>query len=629
MQLFGKKKEHDTSNEKTKLNFSFFDLLFYNSSVIDGLAKSLEKKLKQAGLSDDPRIYASRIFSFLLIGIIVGVSLLLFGVLGVREYEITRLTKFMILGLTMTIFGLIIPIITYLVSISSMSQKIESRRLRIEAETPAFAALFLVFLRSGLSTRLLFENLAKTTAFTEINNISKYIIKRINYLGESVERAINESIKIVPSKLYDELMTTYITALRTGAPVFETMQTKIKDITKEIELMASKAADNLSGVGEGYVTWLSSGFISFFLILILQAVFPQLNVIPPAMLGAFAVIGIPLVNLMFVWVADQAQYKFPERPLKSNKLFLELFPVGIVLGIILMIIIEPIIAKITHHIPIPPEYMVIGLFTLSGNLNYIPATVIGLTIGLIVTVIPPYILTKRELSAGTGYDVYVARFLRAVGEGTRAGLSPEAVLENLKDTKELGKLQEVLKTVVAYIKLGYPIKDAFRKASDVILDFPTKIAFSSLADMIEVGSLTPESIEILADQIDTQIRIKREYYTKIKVLLAMPYVGSVLALIATTILSTAIISLLSSSSLVSSYGPLAVAQVLVPKAVYISSISAVFNAFTSGLLVGKLASGRIANGYLHAALLLVITAVLVLVALSVKFSFGGSVAPTL
>jgi len=623
--IFGKKKNDD----KEKQNFPFFDLLFYNSSMINGLAKSLEKKLKQAGLSDDPRMYASRIFSFMLIGIVTGVMLLVFGMLGIREFEITKLIKFMVLGLILSIFGLVIPLVTYLVSISNVSQKIENRRLRIEAETPAFAALFLVFLRSGLSTRLLFENLAKTTAFTEINNVSRYIVKRIKFLGESVERAIDESIRIVPSRLYDELMTTYITALRTGAPVFETMQTKIRDITKEIELVASKAADNLSGVGEGYVTWLSSGFISFFLILILQAVFPQLGGIPPSMLGGFAVIGIPMVNLMFVWVVDQAQYKFPERPLKANKLFLMLFPVGVILGIVFMIILEPIIAKITHHTPVSPEYMVIGLFTLSGNLNYIPATVIGLTIGLILAVIPPYILAKRELSAGTGYDIYVARFLRAVGEGTRAGLSPETVLENLKDTKELGKLQDILKMVVAYVKLGYPIKDAFKKASDTILDFPTRIAFSSLADMIEVGSLTPESVEILADQIDTQIRIRREYNSKVKVLLAMPYVGSVLALIATTILSSAIISLLSSSSLISSYGPLSVAQVLVPKAVYISSLSAVFNAFTSGLLVGKLASGRIANGYIHAALLLVITAVLVLVALSVKFSFGGSVAPTL
>lgn len=621
-----KKKQNE---KKNSINISQIDLMFYKSPLVQPLAKSLDNKLKQAGLPDDPRLYASKLFFFLLIGVVVGVFLLFFGLLFFRDYEITRLSKYAVVGIMSILFGLIIPVVTYLVLISSVSQKVDNRRIGVEAETPAFSALFLVFLRSGLSPRLLFENLAKTRAFNHMNQVAKYIVKRINFLGESVENAVDRSIKVVPSNLYEELMTTYITAIRTGAPVFETMQSKIKDILRNIELKASRAADNLSGVGEGYVTWLASGFISFFLILILEAVFPQLHVLPIGMLGAFAVLGIPLVNVMFIWVVDQTQYKFPEKQLKADKIFLMLFPVGIILGIIFMIVLEPIIAKIDHTTPISPQYMLIGLFTLSGNLNYIPATVIGLTIGLMISVIPPYIIAKREMREGSGYDTYVARFLRAVGEGTRAGLSPETVIKNLKDSKELGKLQVILKRVYAYINLGMPVKDAFRRAADIIIDFSTKIAFTSLADMIEIGSLTPESIETLADQLDAQIRIRREYYAKVKVLLYMPYVGSILALIATIILSSAIISLLSSNSFITSYGPLAAAQALVPKAVYIAALSSTFNAYTAGLLVGKLASGRIANGYLHAAILLVITTILVLLTLSIKFSFGTTTTPTL
>lgn len=80
--------------KENKQNLSQFDLIFYRSSIIDGLAKSLEKKLKQAWLSDDPRMYVSRIFLFLLVGIIVGAMLVVLGILMFRDYEITRLTKF-------------------------------------------------------------------------------------------------------------------------------------------------------------------------------------------------------------------------------------------------------------------------------------------------------------------------------------------------------------------------------------------------------------------------------------------------------------------------------------------------------------------------------------------------------
>jgi len=220
--------------------------------------------------------------------------------------------------------------------------------------------------------------------------------------------------------------------------------------------------------------------------------------------------------------------------------------------------------------------------------------------------------------------------LRAIGEGVRAGLTPETVIKNLKDSSEMGKLQVVLKRLYAYIRLGVPLKDAFRKASETIIDFPTRVAFNALADMIEIGSLTPESVEILADQLDSQIRVRNEYYAKIKVLLYMPYVGSILALVTSVILSSAILSLITTGKFAFTYGPLASATVLVPKAIYMTALSSVFNAVLAGLLVGKLARGRVASGYKHAIILTVITMFLLLMVLLVRFSFVSSpTAPTL
>jgi len=409
------------------------------------------------------------------------IVLLVAGIISIRDFVLTGDRKFAVLGIMSFIFGIIIPPVTYLLFNLNISQKIDSRRIGIEAETPAFAALFLVFLRSGLSPKILFENLSKTRAFTYINGVSKYIVKRMNYLGESVERAVDSSIRIVPSKLYEELMTTYITAVISGAPVYETMFTKVKVIIKKIELLATVAADRLPGVGEGYVTWLASGFITIYLILILESVFTLLQLLPLPIIGILVVIFVPMVNLLFILAVDSLQFKFPEKPLIADKLFLELFPVGFILGIVLMIILEQLMSRIFHYPPVAPQYLIIGMFTLSGTMYYVPATVIGLTLGLIIAMIPPTIIAQRELKEGTGYDIYVVRLLRAIGEGVRAGLSPETIIKNLKDNKEMGKLQVVLKRLYAYIRLGMPVRDAFRKASQTIIDFPTKVAFKLLS----------------------------------------------------------------------------------------------------------------------------------------------------
>jgi len=624
-------KKQNGRNKVTKnQNYSSIDLMFYKSSFAKWLSKSLERKLLQAGMPDDPQILASRLLFFLIMSGIATFALMIIGIFAFRDFVLTHNPKFAVFGIMSFIFGVIIPVITYLIFEMNISQKIEARRIGIEAETPAFSALFLVFLRSGLSPKILFENLSKTKAFNYINVVSKYIVKRMSYLGEGVEKAVENSITVVPSKLYDELMSTYITAILTGAPVYETMSSKVKDILKRIELLASVAADRLSGVGEGYVTWLASGFITIYLILILESVFTLLKVLPLPIIGVLVVVFIPIVNVLFIWMVDSLQFKFPEKQLRADKIFLMLFPVGFILGIVLMMILEPLMARIFNYPVVSPEYLLIELFTLSGTTFAVPATVVGLSLGFIITLVPAAVMAERELREGTGYDIYVVRLLRAIGEGVRAGLTPETVIKNLKDSSEMGKLQVVLKRLYAYIRLGVPLKDAFRKASETIIDFPTRVAFNALADMIEIGSLTPESVEILADQLDSQIRIRNEYYAKIKVLLYMPYVGSILALVTSVILSSAILSLITTGKFAFTYGPLASATVLVPKAIYMTALSSVFNAVLAGLLVGKLARGRVASGYKHAIILTVITMFLLLMVLLVRFSFVSSpTAPTL
>jgi flagellar protein FlaJ len=624
-------KKQNGRNKVTKnQNYSSIDLMFYKSSLAKSLSKSLERKLLQAGMPDDPQILASRLLFFLIMSMIAMFALIIIGIFAFRDFVLTHNPKFAVFGIMSFIFGVIIPVITYLIFEMNISQKIEARRIGIEAETPAFSALFLVFLRSGLSPKILFENLSKTKAFNYINAVSKYIVKRMSYLGEGVEKAVESSITVVPSKLYDELMSTYITAIVTGAPVYETMSSKVKDILKRIELLASVAADRLSGVGEGYVTWLASGFITIYLILILESVFTLLKVLPLPIIGVLVVVFIPIVNVLFIWMVDSLQFKFPEKQLRADKIFLMLFPVGFILGIVLMMILEPLMARIFNYPVVSPEYLLIELFTLSGTTFAVPATVVGLSLGFIIALVPAAVMAERELREGTGYDIYVVRLLRAIGEGVRAGLTPETVIKNLKDSSEMGKLQVVLKRLYAYIRLGVPLKDAFRKASETIIDFPTRVAFNALADMIEIGSLTPESVEILADQLDSQIRVRNEYYAKIKVLLYMPYVGSILALVTSVILSSAILSLITTGKFAFTYGPLASATVLVPKAIYMTALSSVFNAVLAGLLVGKLARGRVASGYKHAIILTVITMFLLLMVLLVRFSFVSTpTAPTL
>ncbi len=605
MSVFSKKNNNNKKVGITQL--SRIDLLFYNSGIIKRLAKNIEPKLIKAGSTQDPKLFASRLFFILIFSIMISLILIVFSVRLFELYRLTLEVKYLAGFMVMVIFAIVIPPISYISQILQISQEIENRRIGLDSEAPAFSAIFNVFLKSGISARFVFEYLSSSAAMRYASQISSYINKRVKYLGESVESAISESLKTSPSKVFNEFLLTYVTAVRTGAPVLETMEAKAKDILKNIEVLASTAADNLSGVAEGFVIWLSSGFITFFLVMLLQAIFPSLiGSIPFPVIASFAIFLVPIVNLMFIWVTDQTQFRFPERSLKAYKVFYITFPIGIILSLLILYLIRN---------PIP---LLIPLLYLTGGPQQIPYTILAFTIGLLVAVIPPGILAMKELREGTGYDTYVVSFLRSIAEGLRAGLNPEIVIKTLKDSPEMGKFKDVLGTIYVYTVLGVPMKDAFKKAADKILDFSSRISLISLADMIEIGSLTPETVEALADQVDAQIRIRRSYNSKIKVLLYAPYVGIILALVASILLGNAIYTILLKEAFVTAYGPLAAARGLLPKALYVIAISSIFNSFLAGLLVGKIGYGKTAAGFIHSAILIVITAILVIISLHIS-----------
>ncbi|EZQ10802.1 flagellar assembly protein [Candidatus Acidianus copahuensis] len=603
-----RKTASNRQEKSTKTSISLY-LSFYNLGIVKSIAKGIQGKLLKAGISEDPQLYAAKLFFFLLLSIVMAVFLTAIGIfIFVKFYLLFRLAKYLVLSMMMIMFGIIIPPTAYLAITANISQTIENRRIGYDAEVAPFSSVFIIFLKAGLAPRIMFEKLSKSSAFNFVTQYSTYLTKRMRYLGEGVEDAIANSVKTSPSKLLTDFLMTYVTAVRTGAPVIETMESKAKDILEQLKLKASLASDKLSGIAEVYVIWLSSGFIMFFLTIILQGVFPQLHFIPDSILGVLAVVVLPLINLIFVYEVEQIQLRFPDK-----KVNYRIFYISFASGIVVMLAI------------LAAEHQLVEFFTLSGGLADVIPVSVAITIGLLVASLPPAIILTRKLRAGTGYDPYVVGFLRAISEGVRAGLPPETVIRNIKDAAEMGKLRTILQEIYGYMRLGYPLKDAFKKGSEKIMDFSSKIALVSLADMIEIGSMTPETVESIADQIDAQIKIKREYDEKVKILLATPYVGIVLALIASLILGSAILGLISgNSALTFSYGPLASASVYLPKAIFITAISSIFNSFFAGFLVGKLSSGKIAYGFLHSAILVAITLVMLIVLVHVHFNFMSS-----
>jgi len=60
----------------------------------------------------------------------------------------------------------------------------------VTAETPIFAVLFVVYLRTGLSPQRIFEIMSQSSGLSNIKIEAKRVILYIKYFGAHVEKAI-------------------------------------------------------------------------------------------------------------------------------------------------------------------------------------------------------------------------------------------------------------------------------------------------------------------------------------------------------------------------------------------------------------------------------------------------------
>jgi hypothetical protein len=117
--------------------------LKFRGKFVTNLASSMRKKLRQSGNPRNPLLVTSYFLSIMGISIVVAVLLIIFGALGLREFLISRVLGFLVLGIFGILFGVLTPVMAYILLNLNYSNEIEKRRVGFDAETLPFSAMFL------------------------------------------------------------------------------------------------------------------------------------------------------------------------------------------------------------------------------------------------------------------------------------------------------------------------------------------------------------------------------------------------------------------------------------------------------------------------------------------------------
>ena len=548
-------------------------------------AFDLDKHLAEAGILTYPILYASRGLLYTTISVILAIySIIVIALLPIALA--LKVILSILIGLT--------PLFAFVYMLIYPSAKKEERRNGVETELPFFAAYLTTMVRAGVPVAKVIERTAQLKIFKAIRRESQMIMRNITLLGKDPLDAIEENALDHPSPKYRDFMLGYVTSVRTGGDVMHYLEIRTQDIFTSRMNEMKMIAERMSMFTEIYVTLAVIMTLVFYIFFTIQAIFPVTPGGGVAQLALFSFVFLPFLTILLLWMIHSSQ---PKSPIEYKHPYRAMLTIGTPLALAIFIM----------------TFTLTGAYKLlqGAEINY--RTIMGLTVTLSGTLIalslPPAIIHLGESRKTRKMGDSLAAFLRDLTEVRKTGLSPEKSILAVAQ-RSYGPLDPILRRIYTALTLGLELEKAVARAIRGYKDWLLLSNMRFLVDSISVGGGSPETLESLARYAYNLTELQKEFKKRLRSFIAMPYMGAVLVA-ASSMLVLGFTS--KTLFLGETQGPMTIGggssispQELAMVALLLS-LGSILNSWLMGIVAGKIQDGKLAAGFLHGIILIIIT----------------------
>ncbi len=557
----------------------------------------MEKNLRKAGMLVYHKLYSARIAAMTVMSFILAVY---FSII------IALLDISLIIKVLAVLFLMLSPIIVFVSMLIYPSIKQGQRKQKVETELPFFAAYLATMVRAGVSVSKILERVSQLKIFDAMRKEALIIVRNINMFGEDPLKAIEDHVIDHPSYKFREFMLGYTTTVKTGGDVTHYIEIRTQDIFSSRMNDLKLIAERTSMFTEIYITVAVIMTIVFYVFFTISSIFPAAGGFGGiAQLTVFSFVILPMLTIFILYLIHSNQ---PKTPIKIK---------------------EPIAYMILLGVPASIVVGVVSYYATGANLIFdrnvinfqtITGLTLTLSLALIALSLPPAISYITISRRHTGLAEATASFLRDLTEIRKTGLSPEKSILSLME-RNYGKLTPILRKAGAALLLGLGVEKALASALKGYKDWMLLANMRFLADTIELGGGSPETLDALAKYSFNLVELDKETKKKLRTYIVMPYLGAILVAS-----SSLLILNFTSQTLTEVANPGAgmggglgggnISPETLKQIAMLLSLSAVFNSFLMGIVAGKIQSQTIAAGFVHSILLIIITLITVIVTLS-------------
>ncbi len=562
------------------------------------LYPNIPDSVRRSGMSIYPEVYASFIGFITILSAIVSIVLSII------------IIYFQIFPLILSII-VIIPFLT-LVFMANLPYLIGSGRAgALDGEIPYTTAYLSIMVASGVSPYGAFERISKARqVFPRSSDLSQRFVLLVRVLGRDPLTAFSILAARTPSATVKDLLTGYISTVRSGGDVIDYLTKKARLMFSEILVKMKIIADRLGSLLEAYLalillTTIALSTLYFVNVAITAVALPALSG-----LTMFLVMYVllPFLSIAVMYISDLVQYKEPWTDYRPYIVFFGITVPVTIFIIIFGLYLPSVLPEYHPFRQNPISLSIISTVNSIASLTNVPDYLhssLMMTFALFIATLPSTIYTlfiSREYKVIYG----ITKFLRDLVEIRKTGLSPERSIIELSHNN-YGVFSKYLKRMAMQLSLGISLSRIISNLFKKIIVWRAKVLLYMLTDAIEVGGGSIENLENLAWFAESVDAIEEEKKKSLRTLLIVPYVGAIIV-VATIILLAAFLG----SLVIRIAAYKAAAQITLP--------SIILNVYLMGLVAGKVSEGSVASGFKHAAILMLIA---ILVLLASPYMGGG------
>ena len=578
---------------------STIDFIYANFGFLGRILRRISPKIdddfEAAGIKVYPEAFLSVVGFSALVTFIVAISLLILERLSIFKFITpTYYLPFFILAAIIPAVGLLLPKLVASNKVSGLKNEIPFASLYMAVMTSGGLSPYASLLRLG-RTELL-PKLRK-----EIMNIQSIVLS----FGLDPVSAMEKAAKVMRLKEYRELLLGYVSIIRSGGDVLHYLYNQTENMFKEMHSRFKSMGENMNILMEAYVIISVLGALGIYMMFVVSFSLPETGIgFTPENFFLFSFVVLPFLSLIFIFLADILQINYPLSQTKIYLVFASTLPFS------MFLLSQLVFPFFFTALPVIPQvvdivYQLKDFFGFEDGTEPALGTVLSLTVSLIPGIIADHIYLKNERGVFEG----LTSFLRDLVENRKMGLSPEKCIA-LLSRRDYGRFSKYLKLINSKLKWGFSLHQIFEDVKDQIKSWLSQVTIYLLVDTIEVGGGTEKSLDTLATFAESINLMERERRSYLLPLILVAYMGSILL----TVTIVIFIKFFQSGAT----GFISVPYITLGR---ILLTPLIFHSFMIGIVTGKIVSGRVSAGFLHAFLMILLSTLTIWVASNYSLMF--------